>query len=246
MLTPLVVFYPPYRIGGGPAQETEVTRVHSPRSSIARPGVHPGEVDQTEAGSGSSRRAGSPSSTSANPTSTSRAPSPRGRAPAPGGILEFQVEGKHPRTRPLPVVVYCTGGVRLSFRGPRHMGGPRLRRRWQSLVGGFQQVEGRRRSPWAAPENPDPQASATATSGTYLLPEVGETGQLKLLGSQGAAAGRRWSGLARAALYLAAAGVGTLGVDRHGRGGRVEPAAPRSCTTWIDIGERKVNFGQGG
>ena len=58
-----------------------------------------------------------------------------------------------------------------------------------------------------------------------LIPEVGEEGQLKLLDSKVLLIGAGGLG-SPAALYLAAAGVGTLGIIDADVVDRVEPAAP--------------------
>ena len=57
-----------------------------------------------------------------------------------------------------------------------------------------------------------------------MLPEVGEVGQAKLLQSKVLCLGAGGLG-SPAGLYLAAAGVGTLGLRRRRRGRRVQPAA---------------------
>jgi sulfur-carrier protein adenylyltransferase/sulfurtransferase len=124
----------------------------------------------------------------------------------PRGNLEFQVEGKLP-DKAGPVVVYCAGGVRSAFAAKtmQELGYADV----QSLVGGFNKWKDDGR-PWAAPETLTP-AQRNRYQRHLLLPEVGEEGQLKLLGSKALLLGAGGLG-SPAALYLAAAGVGTLGV----------------------------------
>jgi molybdopterin/thiamine biosynthesis adenylyltransferase/rhodanese-related sulfurtransferase len=124
----------------------------------------------------------------------------------PRGHLEFQVEGKLP-DKSGPIVVYCAGGVRSAFAAKtmQDLGYSDV----QSLIGGFNKWKDDGR-PWKAPE-----ALAPAQRNRYqrhlLLPEVGETGQLKLLNSKVLLLGAGGLG-SPAGLYLAAAGVGTLGI----------------------------------
>ncbi len=143
--------------------------------------------------------------TSASPTSTSRAPFPT-PSTSPAGHLEFQVEGKLP-DKSGPVVVYCAGGVRSAF-AAKTMGDLGYTD-VQSLVGGFNKWKDDGR-PWAAPRTLTP-AQRNRYQRHLLLPEVGEVGQLKLLDSKVLLLGAGGLG-SPAALYLAAAGVGTLGI----------------------------------
>lgn len=124
----------------------------------------------------------------------------------PRGNLEFHVEGKIP-DKQAPVVVYCAGGVRSAFAAQtmQAIGYADV----TSMIGGFNRWkdEGRR---WETPQTLTPDQRSRYHR-HLLLPEVGDAGQLKLLNSKVLLLGAGGLG-SPAALYLAAAGVGTIGI----------------------------------
>ena len=124
----------------------------------------------------------------------------------PRGHLESQVEGRI-TDHDAPVVVYCAGGVRSAFaaRTLQELGYTDV----VSMAGGFGKWKDEGR-PWRVP------VTLTADQRNryqrhLLLPEVGVAGQAKLLESKVLLLGAGGLG-SPAALYLAAAGVGTLGI----------------------------------
>src|SRR5918997_268833 len=124
----------------------------------------------------------------------------------PRGHLESQVESKL-TDKSAPVVVYCAGGVRSAFaaRTLQELGYADV----VSMDGGFGRWKDEGR-PWKKP------VTLTADQKHryqrhLLLPEVGVEGQAKLLDSKVLLLGAGGLG-SPAALYLAAAGVGTLGI----------------------------------
>jgi molybdopterin/thiamine biosynthesis adenylyltransferase len=124
----------------------------------------------------------------------------------PRGNLEFQVEGKLP-DKSAPIVVYCAGGVRSAFavHTMEQLGYTNV----SSLIGGFNRwKEGGH--PWETPRTLTHE-QRNRYQRHLLLPEVGETGQQKLLDSKVLLLGAGGLG-SPAALYLAAAGVGTIGI----------------------------------
>jgi molybdopterin/thiamine biosynthesis adenylyltransferase/rhodanese-related sulfurtransferase len=124
----------------------------------------------------------------------------------PRGHLEAQIEGRVP-DKDGPIVIYCAGGVRSAFAAKTlgELGYTDV----TSMAGGFGRWKDEGR-PWKQP------ASLTAEQNNrykrhLLLPEVGVEGQVKLLESKVLMLGAGGLG-SPAALYLAAAGVGTIGI----------------------------------
>ncbi len=129
-----------------------------------------------------------------------------GAISVPRGFLEMQIEQKV-TDKSAPVVLYCAGGTRsaLAAKTLQDLGYTHVESanpgfvRWKDL--GF-------------PMETPPQlteAQRDRYSRHLLLPEVGEAGQAKLLASKILLLGAGGLG-SPAALYLAAAGVGTLGI----------------------------------
>lgn len=125
------------------------------------------------------------------------------------GYLELRVEDAVPDTQQT-VLVMCAGGVRSLFAAEslRHMGYENVK----SVAGGFNRWKNDGLD-FEIPKALD-AVGRERYSRHILLPEVGEKGQIKLLDSKVLCIGAGGLG-SPAAFYLAAAGVGTIGIVDH-------------------------------
>ena len=124
----------------------------------------------------------------------------------PRGHLEAQIESRA-TDRDQEIVVYCAGGVRSAFAAKtlQELGYTKV----LSMAGGFGKWKDEGRA-WRQPVTLTPD-QRNRYQRHLLLPEVGVEGQAKLLESKVLMLGAGGLG-SPAALYLAAAGVGTIGI----------------------------------
>ncbi len=129
-----------------------------------------------------------------------------GAVHVPRGQLEFSVEGRL-RDKTAPVAVYCAGGTRSAFAAKtlQDLGYTDV----VSITGGFNKWKDEGLV-WSTPRTMT-QDQRIRYARHLLLPEVGEKGQLKLLDAKVLLLGAGGLG-SPAALYFAAAGVGTIGI----------------------------------
>ncbi|MBI2989557.1 MAG: molybdopterin-synthase adenylyltransferase MoeB [Deltaproteobacteria bacterium] len=130
----------------------------------------------------------------------------QGSVSLPRGFLEIKVESTVP-DKSTPILAYCAGGVRSLLAGKvlKEMGYQNV----VSMSGGY--------TAWktagynCVQDHQFTIEQTTRYSRHFLLPEVGEEGQAKLLKAKVLMIGAGGLG-SPSAYYLAAAGVGTLGI----------------------------------
>jgi molybdopterin/thiamine biosynthesis adenylyltransferase/rhodanese-related sulfurtransferase len=123
----------------------------------------------------------------------------------PRGFLELRIEDQIPE-RSSEVILYCAGGTRsaLAAHALAELGYTNVK----SLAGGFTAWK-RAGNPYEKPYIMTPEQELRYARHT-MLPEIGEVGQVKLLKAKVLCLGAGALG-SSAGIYLAAAGIGTLG-----------------------------------
>lgn len=132
-----------------------------------------------------------------------------GAVSVPRGFLEMKMDAEVP-DKSTPIIAYCAGGVRSLLAGKvmKEMGYEDV----TSMSGGY--------TAWKNEGYPFvqdrqfTQEQLTRYSRHFLLPEVGEAGQARLLDARVLMVGAGGLG-SPSAYYLAAAGVGALGIVDH-------------------------------
>ena len=129
-----------------------------------------------------------------------------GALPLPRGFLEIKVESAVPN-KETPIIAYCAGGVRslLAAKAIKEMGYQNV----SSMAGGYAAWKNGGFK-WVQDFQYTPE-QLIRYSRHFLLPEVGEDGQAKLLQAKVLMVGAGGLG-SPSAYYLAAAGVGTIGI----------------------------------
>ena len=157
------------------------------------------------------------------------------------GHLESRIEAEVPN-RETEIVLYCAAGNRSAFAAKtlEEMGYTSV----HSLSGGFTDWK-RNGLEITMPRTLSPE-KRTRYSRHLLIPEIGEAGQLKLLDSRILLIGAGGLG-SPASLYLAAAGVGTLGiidadiVDETNLQRQIAHSLDTLGTPKVDSAKRSIN-----